>query len=306
MNDETIKQKGLFGKLRSSLSRTRTRLFGETEDDLPADDAFWASLEDHFLAADMGADAASYLYAELKKRALTDDLRTQKKVKQLLVDILTRLLLPLEKPLTLPVAHPWVIMMTGINGSGKTTTIGKLVHHFSQQGQSILLGACDTFRAAAIEQLQAWGHSTQVPVVAQAGGDPAAVAFDSAEAAKARHMDGLVVDTAGRLPTQEHLMRELQKIKRTLGKSIPGAPHAIILVVDGTTGQNAFLQLEAFDKAVGITGLVVTKVDGSAKAGFLAALARKYPIPVYFLGTGEQLDDLIPFNARAFATALVG
>ena len=306
MNDETIKQKGLFGKLRTSLGRTRARLFGEEEQqDLPADDLFWSSLEDHFLAADMGQETASYLYAELKKRVLTDDLRTQRKVKRALAEVLTRLLLPLEKPLALPASRPWVIMMTGVNGSGKTTTIGKLVYYFSQQNQKLLLGACDTFRAAAVEQLQAWGKAADIPVIAQAGGDPAAVAFDSAEAAKARHTDGLIVDTAGRLPTQEHLMRELQKIKRTLGKSIPDAPHEVILVLDGSTGQNAFMQIDAFDKAVTLTGLIVTKVDGSAKAGFLAALAKKRPLPVYFLGTGEKIDDLLPFQAHAFAAALV-
>ena len=201
--------------------------------------------------------------------------------------------------------QPLVMMLTGVNGAGKTTTIGKLAKHLQAHQQSVLLAAGDTFRAAAREQLMVWGERNQVAVIAQESGDPAAVAFDAVQAARARGTDVVMIDTAGRLPTQLHLMEELKKIKRVIAKGMDGAPHEILLVIDGNTGQNALAQVKAFDDALGLTGLVVTKLDGTAKGGVLAAIARTRPIPVYFIGVGEQIEDLQPFNAQEFVDALL-
>jgi len=202
-----------------------------------------------------------------------------------------------------------VVMLVGVNGSGKTTSIGKLAHWFAARRQRVLLAAGDTFRAAAREQLQAWGARNGVEVISQASGDPAAVIFDAVAAARARQVDVLIADTAGRLPTQAHLMEELKRIKRAIGKGMDGAPHEVLLVVDGTNGQNVLAQVRAFDQAVGLTGLIVTKLDGSAKGGVVAALAREArqpPLPILFIGIGEQPEDLQPFSAREFADALLG
>jgi len=225
------------------------------------------------------------------------------------------LLLPLEKPLSLGQAHPSVIMVTGVNGAGKTTSIGKLTRHLSQSGASVLLAAADTFRAAAREQLEVWADRSRVDIVSQAGGDPAAVAFDAVSAGKARGKDVVIVDTAGRLPTQTHLMEELKKIKRVVQKADPSAPHEVLLVIDGNTGQNALAQVQAFDQALGLTGLIVTKLDGTAKGGVLAAIAlwsrerqrsAGATVPVYFIGVGESLEDLQTFSAREFSQAVLG
>jgi fused signal recognition particle receptor len=200
------------------------------------------------------------------------------------------------------------MMIAGVNGAGKTTSIGKLAHHLQGEGKSVLLAAGDTFRAAAREQLTRWGERNRVDVIAQQGGDPAAVAFDAVSAARARGTGVVIIDTAGRLPTQLHLMEELRKVKRVTGKAFEGAPHEILLVLDGNTGQNMLAQVKAFDEALGLTGLVITKLDGTAKGGALAALAhlrREQPIPVYFVGVGESLDDLQAFSAREFASALL-
>ena len=225
-----------------------------------------------------------------------------------MVDCLADLLKPLEAPLqiTPPPGSPFVIMVAGINGAGKTTTLGKLAHHFQAAGHSVLLAAGDTFRAAAREQLQAWGERNNVTVIAQEGGDPSAVIFDAVHAAKARGIDVVLADTAGRLPTQMHLMDEIAKIRRVITKAEATAPHEVLLVLDGTIGQNAIGQVKAFDKAIGVTGLVITKLDGSAKGGVLAAIAKQCPKPVRYIGVGEQIEDLQPFSARAFAEALLG
>jgi len=215
------------------------------------------------------------------------------------------LLQPLQKPLDIGRARPTVIMMVGVNGAGKTTSIGKLTRHLQAAGCKVLLAAGDTFRAAAREQLAAWGQRNEVQVIAQQGGDPAAVAFDSVQAGRARDMDVVIVDTAGRLPTQAHLMEELRKVKRVIGKAMEGAPHEAILVIDATNGQNALAQLRAFDDALGLSGIILTKLDGSAKGGVIAAIARERPVPIYFIGVGESLEDLQSFDARAFAQALV-
>ncbi|MGH8744713.1 MAG: signal recognition particle-docking protein FtsY, partial [Burkholderiales bacterium] len=200
--------------------------------------------------------------------------------------------------------RPFIIMVTGVNGSGKTTSIGKLANYFQTLGNSVLLAAGDTFRAAAREQLIAWAERNKVQIIAQNGGDPAAVIFDAIHAAKARRIDIVLADTAGRLPTQLHLMEEIKKVKRVIAKADPSAPHETMLVLDANTGQNALAQVKAFDTALGLTGLVLTKLDGTAKGGAIAAIAREKPIPVRFIGVGEKLDDLRPFSAVEFVAAL--
>ncbi len=223
-------------------------------------------------------------------------------LKEALVDLLT----PLECPLTVSDARPFVIMLAGVNGAGKTTSIGKLAKHLQAQGLSVLLAAGDTFRAAAREQLAVWGERNGVAVISQQGGDPAAVMFDAIAAAKARGIDVVLADTAGRLPTQLHLMDEIRKVRRVIQKADPGAPHETLLVLDANTGQNALAQVAAFDDALSLTGLVLTKLDGSAKGGVVAAIAKQHPVPLKFIGVGEQVDDLRPFVATEFVDALVG
>ncbi|MEO7761131.1 MAG: signal recognition particle-docking protein FtsY [Casimicrobiaceae bacterium] len=292
-------------KLRAGLSKTRhavglTKLFAKL------DDASLEELEAALLRADAGLPATS---------ALLEDLRGRWKrqggehgpvaAKTLLKDALTDLLRPLEAPLRLDNRRPFVIMLVGVNGAGKTTSIGKLAKWLQSQNLSVLLAAGDTFRAAAREQLQVWGERNGITVVAQDGGDPAAVIFDAVQAARSRGIDVVLADTAGRLPTQLHLMEELRKIKRVISKTEPGAPHEVLLVLDGNTGQNALAQLQAFDTALGVTGLVLTKLDGTAKGGVVAAIAKTRAIPLRFIGVGEGVDDLRPFDAREFAGALL-
>jgi len=218
----------------------------------------------------------------------------------------TQLLSPLEKPWDVGRAKPFVVMIAGVNGSGKTTSIGKIAKWLQGQGKTLLLAAGDTFRAAAREQLVAWGERNGVAVIAQQSGDAGAVVFDALSAARARGVDVVLADTAGRLPTQLHLMEEIRKVKRVAAKAMDGAPHDIILVLDANTGQNALAQVRAFDDALGLTGLVVTKLDGTAKGGVVCAIARERPIPLLFIGVGEGIDDLRPFVARDFAEALIG
>jgi fused signal recognition particle receptor len=232
-------------------------------------------------------------------------------VKNILADSLAQLLKPLEKALVIGEQKPTVIMVAGVNGAGKTTSIGKLTKHLANDGASVLLAAADTFRAAAREQLAVWADRNKVEIVSQEGGDPAAVSFDAVSAGKARGKDVVLVDTAGRLPTQLHLMEELRKIKRVIqkaGDADPGVkppPHEVLLVIDGNTGQNALAQVKAFDDVLQLTGLIVTKLDGTAKGGVLAAIAQERPVPVYFIGVGEKLEDLETFDAREFALALL-
>jgi fused signal recognition particle receptor len=226
-------------------------------------------------------------------------------LKNILIATLSDLLAPLQKPLVIGQHTPTVIMVAGVNGAGKTTSIGKLTRHLSASHAKVLLAAADTFRAAAREQLTVWADRNTVEIISQDGADPAAVSFDAVSAGKARGKDVVLIDTAGRLPTQLHLMEELKKIKRVIQKAESSAPHEVLLVIDGNTGQNAVTQVKAFDDALGLTGLIVTKLDGTAKGGVLAAIARERPIPVYFIGVGEQLDELETFNAREFAQALL-
>ena len=286
------------------------------------DEALYEELEAALLMADAGVGATAFLLADLKRRVKESRTSEPAAVKGLLADALTDLLAPLQKPLAIGIANPTVIMVTGVNGAGKTTSIGKLTHHLAASGRKVLLAAADTFRAAAREQLAVWADRNRVEIVSQEGGDPAAVTFDAVTAGRSRGCDVVIADTAGRLPTQAHLMDELKKIQRTIGKAQAGAPHEVLLVVDGNTGQNALAQVKAFDAALGLTGLIVTKLDGTAKGGVLAAIARwgaergtgegqgneqgEGPVPVYFIGIGERLEDLQTFDAREFATALLG
>jgi len=268
-------------------------------------DELYEELESALLVSDAGVEATQYLLEALKRKVKDEKLTEAEQVKSALRDLLIGLLTPLQKPLELGRHQPMVMMITGVNGAGKTTTIGKLAKHMQAHQQSVLLAAGDTFRAAAREQLTVWGERNNVTVIAQESGDPAAVAFDAINSGKARNMDVVMVDTAGRLPTQLHLMEELKKIKRVVSKAMDSAPHEVLLIIDGNTGQNALTQVKAFDDALGLTGLVVTKLDGTAKGGILAAIARTRPLPVYFIGVGEGIEDLQPFNATEFVDALL-
>lgn len=291
-------------KLRAGLGRTAASIsgvFGGSK----IDDALYEELESALLMADAGVAASTFLLADLQKRARLHGVTQPTQLKALLVEALADLLLPLERSLHIGSHQPTVIMVTGVNGAGKTTSIGKLTRHLADSGASVLLAAADTFRAAAREQLAAWADRNMVEIISQAGADPAAVSFDAVSAARARNKDVVLVDTAGRLPTQLHLMEELKKIQRVIQKADASAPHEVLLVIDGNTGQNALAQVKAFDDALGLTGLIVTKLDGTAKGGVLAAIARERPIPVYFIGVGEKLDELETFNAREFAQALL-
>jgi fused signal recognition particle receptor len=295
-------------RLRQGLSKTRTNLSGLFGVGAKIDEDLYEELETALLVSDAGVETTQWLLDSLRKRVRQQRLTEASQVREALRALLVELLMPLEQPVDIDRAAPLVIMIAGVNGAGKTTSIGKLAHHLQREGKSILLAAGDTFRAAAREQLAEWGARNNVQVIAQAGGDPAAVAFDAVSAGRARGVGVVMVDTAGRLPTQTHLMDELKKIRRVIAKSMPDAPHESLLVLDGNTGQNMLAQVKSFDEAVGLTGLIVTKLDGTAKGGALAALAhtrRDRPIPVYFIGVGEGLDDLQAFSADEFASALI-
>jgi len=322
-------------RLKSGLRKTGssiTTVFTGTR----IDEELYEELETALLMADTGVKATEHLLQDLKRRVKDSKATEPTQVKGLLMDAIADVLMPLQKPLEIGAQQPTVIMVAGVNGAGKTTSIGKLTKHLADDGQSVLLAAADTFRAAAKEQLAVWADRNTVEIVSQQGGDPAAVSFDAVSAGRARGKDVVLVDTAGRLPTQLHLMEELKKIKRTIqkagladasvaagppqgdtapsGGSEPHAvgsvgatlpPHEVLLVIDGNTGQNALAQVKAFDEALGLTGLIVTKLDGTAKGGVLCAIAREKPIPVYFIGVGEKLEDLETFDAREFAQALL-
>jgi fused signal recognition particle receptor len=292
-------------RLRAGLARTR-EVLGTPVAELLArrrvDESLYQSLEEALLQADCGVEAARALIAAVRSRKPEDG----EALKAALKEAVTALLAPLQKSLDVRHAKPFVIMVAGVNGSGKTTSIGKLAHWLQLRGKSVLLAAGDTFRAAAREQLVAWGERNGVPVIAQASGDPGAVIFDALSAARARGVDVVIADTAGRLPTQLHLMEEIRKVKRVAAKALDGAPHEIVLVLDANTGQNAVAQVKAFDEALGLTGLVLTKLDGTAKGGAICAIASQRPVPLLFVGVGEDIDDLRPFAAREFAEALIG
>ena len=302
-------------RLRAGLRKTSAgiaQVFTGTQ----IDDALYEELESALLQADAGVGATAHLLAQLKRKVKDTKATEPTQVKALLADALTELLAPLEKPLTVGQHQPTVMMVVGVNGAGKTTSIGKLTRHLADAERTVLLAAADTFRAAAREQLAVWADRNRVEIVSNEGADPAAVAFDAVTAGKARGRDVVIADTAGRLPTQLHLMEELRKIQRVIAKADAGAPHEVLLVVDGNTGQNALAQVKAFDAALGLTGLIITKLDGTAKGGVLAAIAlwgrertladaARGPVAVYFIGVGEKLEDLQTFRAREFAQALL-
>jgi fused signal recognition particle receptor len=298
-------REGWMGRLKVGLRKTGssiTTVFTGTR----IDEALYEELEDALLMADTGVKATTHLLNDLRRRVKDARATDPAAVKGLLVEAIADLLRPLEKSLVIGEHQPTVIMVTGVNGAGKTTSIGKLTRHMAEQKASVLLAAADTFRAAAREQLAVWADRNYVEIISQEGGDPAAVSFDAVNAGRARGKDVVLVDTAGRLPTQLHLMEELKKIRRVVQKADASAPHEVLLVIDGNTGQNALNQVKAFDDAIQLTGLIVTKLDGTAKGGVLAAIAQERPIPVYFIGVGEKLEDLETFNAREFAQALLG
>ncbi|WP_286186491.1 signal recognition particle-docking protein FtsY, partial [Acidovorax cavernicola] len=298
-------RKSWFDKLKTGLRKTGTGIQAVFVN-AQIDDALYEELESALLMADTGVKATEYLLDDLKVRVKRQMATDAAQVKLLLADAVTDLLKPLEKPLVIGEYTPTVIMVAGVNGAGKTTSIGKLTKHLATEGASVLLAAADTFRAAAREQLLVWADRNTVEIVSNEGGDPSAVSFDAVNAGKARGKDVVLVDTAGRLPTQLHLMDELKKIKRVVTKADATAPHEVLLVIDGNTGQNALAQVRAFDETLGLTGLIVTKLDGTAKGGVICAIARERPVPVYFIGVGEKLEDLETFNAREFAQALLG
>ncbi len=299
-------------RLKAGLKRTGdgiTSLFTGTQ----IDDDLYDDLEGALLMADAGTAATQYLLDDLKQRVKTHKTRDPQAVRSLLEQAIADLLKPLEAPLEIGRFVPTVMMVAGVNGAGKTTTIGKLTHHFQSAGLSVILAAGDTFRAAAKEQLAVWADRTKVTIISRDEGDPASVIFDAVQSGIAKKTDVVIADTAGRLPTQMHLMDELKKIQRTISKAQGSAPHEVVLVLDGNTGQNALAQVKAFDEALSLTGLVITKLDGTARGGVLCGIARyatthakRGKLPVYFIGVGEKLEDLQPFNAAQFAKALVG
>ncbi len=302
-----VAKKSWTERLKAGLARTRNQiggglasLFGLRK----IDEDLLEELESTLLMADCGVDATQHLIDDLRRRWKRDRLETADQLQKALADGLHEIIAPLEAPLEVAGHRPFIIMIAGVNGSGKTTSIGKLAKYFQAHGKSVLLAAGDTFRAAAREQLMTWGERNNVTVVAQDSGDAAAVIFDAINAARARKIDVVLADTAGRLPTQLHLMEEIAKVRRVIAKADPSGPHEVLLVLDANIGQNALAQVKAFDKAIGVTGLVVTKLDGTAKGGVLAAIARQCPKPLRFIGVGEGIDDLQPFKAREFVDAL--
>jgi fused signal recognition particle receptor len=298
-----------MARLSRGLSKTGSSIasvFGVTK----VDEALFDELESALLMADCGMPATQTILSALRAKVKAEKIEDAGAVRTALKHVIAQELAQLERAVQVPVASathvPWVVMIAGVNGAGKTTSIGKITHHLSEAGHSVILAAADTFRAAAREQLAVWGQRNHVTVISQEGADPSAVVFDAIASARAKQVDVVIADTAGRLPTQTHLMEELKKIARVCGKAQEGAPQERWLVIDGNTGQNAVAQVKAFNETLGLTGLIVTKLDGTAKGGVLAAIAKVCPVPVLFIGVGEKLEDLQPFSATEFAQALVG
>jgi fused signal recognition particle receptor len=299
---------GWFARLKNGLAATRAKLGAPLSALLGRhtriDEALYDELEGLLLSCDVGVDSTTFLLAEARKRASRAQLTDPAQLKEVLKECMRELLAPVAQPLSVEGKRPFVLLVAGVNGSGKTTSIGKLAHYYQEQGKTVMLAAGDTFRAAAVEQLKVWGERNGIAVISQSGGDPAAVVFDALQAGQARGVDLVIADTAGRLPTQRHLMEELKKVKRVIARVIPDAPHEVMLVLDANTGQNAVSQVKAFDDALGLTGLTITKLDGTARGGTIAAIARYKPIPVRFVGVGESIEDLRPFSAQEFVDAL--
>ncbi|PYQ51961.1 MAG: signal recognition particle-docking protein FtsY [Acidobacteria bacterium] len=303
-------QKTFFSKLKRGLFMTHTEIIEKVKEsmtaDLPIDRAAIDGLEEGLLGADVGAELTTAIVDRLEERVRGENIRNMDRLTAVLREE-TRSLIPQREPATIDVARakPFVVLVVGVNGTGKTTTIAKLAQRWTSEGKSVLLGAADTFRAAAIEQLQMWADRVGVPMVKhKAGSDPGAVAHDAVAAAKSRGTDVVLIDTAGRLHNKSHLMQELSKVRRVIEKELPGAPHETLLVIDGTTGQNGVSQAEAFLEAAKVTGMVVTKLDGTAKGGVILSIMRQFDIPVKFIGVGESADDLIPFDPSAYVDTL--
>jgi fused signal recognition particle receptor len=298
-----------FSRLKAGLSKTSKVLVKNIDEMISGEKVvsrdIFEDLEEVLIAADLGPSFTFDLIEEMKERAKRRELQSPESLKKIMMDNMTAILKESESPLIVPRNKIFTIMVVGVNGTGKTTTIGKLASFFKQQNASVLFAAADTFRAAAIEQLEIWSTRTETPLIKQAmGSDPSAVVFDSIKAAKARNTDVLIIDTAGRLHTKTNLMDELKKIKRVMGKELPGAPHETLLVLDATTGQNALMQAQMFNAEIGISGLVLTKLDGTAKGGIVIRIAKEMKTPIRFIGVGEKIDDLRPFNGKDFVEAL--
>ena len=294
-------------KIKKGLTKTREKLTAELTTLFTGkkiDESLFEELETILLTSDVGISATTFLLDSIRNSVKKNNIENADEIKGLLKEKLLQLLTPIENPLVLNGTYPFVIMVVGVNGAGKTTTIGKLTKIFLDENKSVLIAAGDTFRAAATEQLQVWGERNNVHVVSQASGDPSAVIFDAINSAKAKNIDIVIADTAGRLPTQKHLIDEITKIKRVINKCHSEAPHEILLVLDANTGQNAISQLKIFNEALGITGLALTKLDGTAKGGVIAAIAKEHPIPLRYIGVGESIDDLKVFNAQEYVDAL--
>ena len=302
----TAESTSWLSRLTGSLARTGGQLTALLVPGGRIDEDLYEELETILITADVGMDATRALLADVRHRVKEQHLTEAGQLKEALAHALLKLLQPLAKPMETGTHKPFVIMLCGVNGAGKTTSIGKLAKHFQSQGKSVLLAAGDTFRAAAREQLMEWGKRNDVTVITQQSGDAAAVIYDAVQAAQARGIDVVLADTAGRLTTQAHLMEEIKKVKRVIAKAMPEAPHEVLLVLDANTGQNALSQVKSFGDALNVTGLVLTKLDGTAKGGVIAAIAKAHPIPVRFIGVGEGLDDLRPFVAEDFVAALLG
>ena len=304
------KKSGFFvfaDNIKKGLTKTREKLTSELTSLFTGkkiDEALFEELETILLTSDVGISATTYLLDSIRASVKKNNIENADEIKGLLKEKLIELLTPIESPLVLKGANPYVIMVVGVNGAGKTTTIGKLTKIFLDENKSVLIAAGDTFRAAATEQLQVWGERNNVHVVSQASGDPSAVIFDAINSAKAKNIDIVIADTAGRLPTQKHLIDEITKVKRVINKCHEEAPHEILLVLDANTGQNAISQLKIFNEALGITGLALTKLDGTAKGGVIAAIAKEQPTPLRYIGVGESIDDLKVFNAQEYVDAL--
>jgi fused signal recognition particle receptor len=309
-NEADTPMRGFFKRLRAKLNQGPAWLTADLAELLPGrkiDAEILDDLETRLITADVGSEATRQILDDLRKRVARKELADVAALGKALHEAMFQILKPVERPLAVdPNIKPFVILVIGINGAGKTTTIGKLAHRLLGEGRTVMLAAGDTFRAAAREQLQVWAERNRVPIIAQQdGAEPAAVIFDALQAARARGVDVLIADTAGRLHTQTHLMDELKKIKRVLVRLDPQAPHEVLLVLDGTIGQNAVAQAEQFNKGLGVTGLVVTKLDGTAKGGVVLAIAQRLKIPIRFVGVGEQTEDFGVFSASEFVTALL-
>jgi fused signal recognition particle receptor len=307
---ETPSVRGFFKRLRAKLNQGPAWLTTDIVELLPGrkiDAEILDELETRLITADVGVEASARILEELRGRVARKELNDVDALLRALQESMSQILKPVEQALVVdPHAKPFVILVVGINGAGKTTTIGKLAHRLLAEGKSVMLAAGDTFRAAAREQLEVWAERNNVPIVAQqSGAEPAAVIFDALQAARARNIDVLIADTAGRLHTQTHLMDELKKVKRVLARLDPLAPHEVLLVLDGTIGQNAVAQAQEFNKGLGVTGLVITKLDGTAKGGVVLAIAQRLKIPIRFIGVGEQSEDFGVFNASEFVSALL-